>query len=232
MLSNDKHTINSGQPYSYLTTAKKINIAIISPHTEFHSNLTKVMDEFKEIEIVFRAKDGADFQAKIKHNKQVSVMLMDINVSTMEAFSTTQWIINNCPNMCVMILGTVDDKKNVLNILECETGGYTLKELTSLALLNMIKALLSKQIYLNHKKNDTDTDSLTPKEMGINLRERELLFLQLCCHELTYKEIASLLYISPRTIDNYRENLFIKLGVRTRVGLVVYGIKNGLVSLL
>jgi DNA-binding NarL/FixJ family response regulator len=231
MLSINKHAIKAEQPYSYLITDKTINIAIISPHIAFHSELTRLMDDFKEIEIVIRAKDEADFQAKIKLNKHVSVMFMDINISIMEGFSNTQWIINNCPNMCVMILGLCDDKKNVLKVLEADTEGYTLKELTSLALLNTIKVLLSKRLYLNQEKKYPDTNAIA-KEIPIKLRDRELLFLQLCCYELTYKEIAAILYISPRTIDNYRENLFMKFGVRTRVGLVVYSIKNGLVSLL
>jgi DNA-binding NarL/FixJ family response regulator len=232
MLSKNKNTVKIGKPYSYFLTGKKINIAIVSPYLAFHSDLTKLMEGFREIEIVFGAKGGKDFQAKIKHNQHVAIMLMDINTSILEGFSTTQWIIKNCPNMSVMLLGTHDDKKDTLKVLEADTGGYLLKELTSSALLNAIKAMLSKQLYLNNKKNDLDAEGLAAREIRNNLRERELLFLQLCCTELTYKQIANILHISPRTIDNYRENLCIKLGVKTRVGLVVYSIKNGLVSLL
>jgi DNA-binding CsgD family transcriptional regulator len=61
--------------------------------------------------------------------------------------------------------------------------------------------------------------------------EKELKFLQLCSTELTYKQIAMQMEISPRTVDNYRESLFAKLNLKTRVGLVVYGIKNGLIKI-
>ena len=57
------------------------------------------------------------------------------------------------------------------------------------------------------------------------------MFLKLVCTELTYKEIAEKMQLSPRTIDNYRDNLFEKLNVKTRVGLVMYAIKNGIVNL-
>ncbi len=56
-------------------------------------------------------------------------------------------------------------------------------------------------------------------------------FLKLACSELTYKEIADKMFLSPRTIDGYRDALFEKLNVKTRVGLVMYAIKNGIVSL-
>jgi DNA-binding CsgD family transcriptional regulator len=66
------------------------------------------------------------------------------------------------------------------------------------------------------------------EEDGIN--ERELTFLELACTELTYKEIADKMSVSPRTVDGYRDSLFNKLGLKSRVGLVVHAIKNELVS--
>jgi two-component system invasion response regulator UvrY len=65
----------------------------------------------------------------------------------------------------------------------------------------------------------------------LKLNARELEFLKLACTECTYKEIAERMYLSPRTIDGYRDTLFEKLNVKTRVGLVLYAVRNGIVSL-
>ncbi|MEP6749627.1 MAG: LuxR C-terminal-related transcriptional regulator [Bacteroidota bacterium] len=65
----------------------------------------------------------------------------------------------------------------------------------------------------------------------IQLNDRETEFLKLICSELTYKEIADKMFLSPRTIDGYRDALFEKLNAKTRVGLVMYAIKNGIVNL-
>ena len=65
----------------------------------------------------------------------------------------------------------------------------------------------------------------------IQLNEREIIFLKLVCTELTYKEIAEKMFLSPRTIDGYRDDLFQKLNAKTRVGLVMYAIKNGIVNI-
>ncbi|HEY4209299.1 MAG TPA: LuxR C-terminal-related transcriptional regulator [Puia sp.] len=63
------------------------------------------------------------------------------------------------------------------------------------------------------------------------LNDREVEFLKLACTECTYKEIAEQMYLSPRTIDGYRDTLFEKLNVKTRVGLVLYALRNGIVEL-
>jgi DNA-binding NarL/FixJ family response regulator len=65
---------------------------------------------------------------------------------------------------------------------------------------------------------------------NILLSENEILFLKLVCGELTYKEIAFEMGLSPRTIENYRNVLFDKLNIRSRTVLVRFAIKNGLVS--
>lgn len=69
--------------------------------------------------------------------------------------------------------------------------------------------------------------SITGKiENQIDLKEKEIEFLKLACSELTYKEIADIMCLSSKTIDNYRNELFTKLNVKNRVGLVMYAIKN------
>jgi DNA-binding CsgD family transcriptional regulator len=65
----------------------------------------------------------------------------------------------------------------------------------------------------------------------VSLTEKEKEFLKWVCTELTYKDIAGKMFVSPRTVDDYRNSLFEKLGVKTRVGLVIYAIKHGMVEI-
>jgi DNA-binding CsgD family transcriptional regulator len=80
--------------------------------------------------------------------------------------------------------------------------------------------------YIN-KEEVYDSDVLT---LG-NLSENEVSFLKWICTDKTYKEIADEMCLSPRTIDTYRDNLFKKLEVKTRVGLAIFAIKSGIVTI-
>jgi len=74
-------------------------------------------------------------------------------------------------------------------------------------------------------------DGPEPRMRLLTFNERELEFMRLVCTEWTYKEIADRMYLSPRTIDGYRDALFEKLNVRTRVGLAMYAVRHGIVPL-
>lgn len=85
----------------------------------------------------------------------------------------------------------------------------------------------SKLVYNINRSDGADADNREEVPLG----EKEVQFLRLACSEMTYKEIADTMFLSPRTIDGYRDALFNKLGVKTRVGLVIYAIKNEITRL-
>jgi len=82
---------------------------------------------------------------------------------------------------------------------------------------------------LIHTINTLDDDDHVKNIIKLN--EKEICFLKYVCTELTYKEIAEKMFLSPRTIDGYRDDLFQKLNIKTRVGLAMYAIRNGIVSI-
>jgi DNA-binding CsgD family transcriptional regulator len=75
-----------------------------------------------------------------------------------------------------------------------------------------------------------DDENNGPGKNVLGLSEKEIKFLKLVCTELTYKEIADKMCVSPRTVDGYRDSLFEKLNSKSRVGLVLFAIKNGIVK--
>src|SRR5262249_40385377 len=93
-------------------------------------------------------------------------------------------------------------------------SGFYMNELVSNKMLN----------YVTNEENKEGT-ALS------HLAENEITFLQLSCTEMTYKEIAEKMKISPRTVDGYRDHLLKKLNVQSRVGLVIFAIKYGLYKL-
>jgi two-component system, NarL family, invasion response regulator UvrY len=122
-------------------------------------------------------------------------------------------------------------------MLKAGAKGYILKDSDPAELQAAIDSVINKGFHysdlvsgkLIHAINKMDEDGSSLKTM-INLTERELDFLKYCCTEFTYKEIADKMCVSPRTVDGYRDALFEKLHLKTRVGLVMYAIKNNLIK--
>ncbi|HLK97239.1 MAG TPA: LuxR C-terminal-related transcriptional regulator [Hymenobacter sp.] len=80
----------------------------------------------------------------------------------------------------------------------------------------------------NHRLNALEAQKPVS---SFNLNNREFRFLKMACSELTYNEVADIMCVSPRTVDGYREAVFQKMNVRTRVGMVMQAIRHGLVEL-
>lgn len=210
---------------------EKIKIALVDDHTLFRSGLASLLNEFEEVEIAFEATNGVDLQAKIAKHSDVQLILMDINMPVMDGFATTKWMKTHYPQVYILALSMFEDEKSIINMIKAGANGYMLKESKSSELLLAIKTMIEKGFYVNELVSGRLLASVKNDNPKENLTEKELVFLQYCSTELTYKEIASFMNISPRTVDNYRESLFAKLNLKSRTGLVVYGIKNDLIKI-
>jgi DNA-binding NarL/FixJ family response regulator len=210
---------------------QSISIAIVDDHTLFRSGLASLLEEFDEIEVMFEAINGVDLQTKINHHPGVQLILMDINMPVMDGFAATKWVKTNHPNVHVLALSMLEDEKAIIGMLKAGAGGYMLKESIPSDLFNAIKVIVDKGFFVNELVSGRLLVALKDSDVKPMFSVRELTFLQHCSTELTYKEIADIMNVSPRTVDNYRESLFAKLNIKSRTGLVVYGIKNSLITI-
>ena len=163
------------------------------------------------------------------------IVLMDINMPEMDGYQTCLWLKNNHPEIMVLALSMYDNEQSIIKMFKAGAKGYILKDCEPRELESALHAIISKGFYysemvtgkLIHTINNQDDDN-EPK-ITTKLTELETIFLKYACTELTYKEIADKMNKSPRTIDGYRDDLFQKLDIKTRVGLAMYAIKNGIV---
>lgn len=210
---------------------KKLAIAIVDDHTLFRSGLANLLEEFEEIKVVFEAINGIDFQEKLSRHEPIAVVLMDINMPIMDGYTTTRWIKTNYPEINILALSMFEDEKAIIEMLKAGAGGYLLKESKPSDLLLAIQTIEEKGFYINDLVSGRLLAAIKKEPVKTIFSEKELLFLQLCSTEFTYKEIALQLNVSHRTVDGYREALFAKLNIKSRTGLVVYGIKHGLIRI-
>lgn len=215
----------------------KTKIAMADDHVLLRNGLANLLKDL-DYDVVFEADNGNDFLQKLKTHSIPEIVLMDINMPQMDGYDTTQWLKKNHPEIKVLALSMYDDENAIIRMLKCGAKGYILKDSDPSELKAALHALQVKGFYhselvtgkLIHTINHLDEPEHASIKTVLGLNDKEIEFLKLASTEMTYKEIAEKMYLSPRTIDGYRDALFEKLNVKSRVGLVVFAIKNGIVN--
>jgi two-component system invasion response regulator UvrY len=212
-------------------------IALVDDHILLRNGLAGLLRELG-FNVILEADNGKVFTEKLKSTDPPEIVLLDINMPEMDGYETALWIKKNHPDIKMLALSMYDDENAIIRMLKNGARGYILKDCDPTELKSAIEALHTKGYYysemvtgrLIHSINHLDEpENSTVKEV-LGLNQREIEFLKLCCTEMTYKEIADRMCLSPRTIDGYRDALFEKLSLKSRVGLVLYAIKNGIVK--
>jgi DNA-binding NarL/FixJ family response regulator len=216
------------------TISKKIQVAIADDHTLLRKALAKLVTSFDNYAVLFEADNGKEIKNKISQHIIPDVILLDVSMPEMDGYETARWLYRNYPQIKVLALSMFSDEKTIIKMLRLGAKGYILKNIDPEELRNALDSVVKKNFYLSeyisgkiisglHKDVDRQEDT-------VSLTEKEKDFLKLICSEITYKDIAAQMYVSPRTVDEYRNHLFEKLKVKSRIGLVMYAIRNGLVE--
>ena len=210
-------------------------VCIVDDHVLLRNGLASLMKNFTDYSVLFEADNGKDLIARIQEGMIPDIVLLDINMPVMDGFDTALWLKEHYPDIRVLALSMYDDDNAIIRMLQNGAKGYILKDSEALDLKDALDSVWNKGFYYSemvtgklihavHKAADQGMKTIA----AIALNERDIEFLKLVCTEMTYKEIAEQMLLSPRTIDGYRDALFAKLGVRTRVGLAVYAIRQGI----
>ncbi|MGS2739402.1 response regulator [Sinomicrobium sp. M5D2P17] len=211
----------------------KNGIAIVDDHLLFARSLTSLVSTFEKYEVLFHAMNGKEFIARMDSRENYpDLVLLDINMPVMDGLETMAWLKEHCPGQKVLALSMDDREETIIKMLRLGAKGYLLKDIHPNIFEKAIDDVLTKGFYFSDRITNTILDSIDKKDnsSGFHLKDREVQFLKLACTERTYKEIAEDMFLSPKTIDGYREVLFEKLEVKSRIGLVLYAIKNKLIE--
>ena len=211
-------------------------IALIDDHVLIRNALKDLINRFDGFEVVLTASNGQDLIAQLQTQPAPDIALIDINMPVMNGFATASFLTANFPSVKIIALSVNDDDESIIKMLRCGAVAYLLKDAETLQLKQTLQEVHTYGYYHNDLVTNTLMKSLRtqPKNHSkalVLLNGREAEFLKLACSELTYKEIADEMCLAPRTIDGYREQLFDKLSVKSRVGLVLFAIRNGVIQI-
>ena len=207
------------------------SIAIIDDHILIAKALTGIIENFKQYNVLYECENGKALQEKMLLKKNVpDIILLDISMPVMDGFETAIWLTEKHPEVLIIALSMQDNEQSLIKMVKAGAKGYLLKNVHPLELEKALNGLVKNGSYYPDWAASKVFASLakteTPKN-NIPITEREKEFLQYSITEMTYKQIAEKMFCSPRTVESYRDSLFEKLDLKTRVGLAVFAIKNG-----
>jgi DNA-binding NarL/FixJ family response regulator len=208
----------------------KTTIAIVDDHELMAKALSGLVQKYEEYEVIYEANNGKELLSRIKLNMIPDVVLLDISMPEMDGFETALWLKNNYPEIKVIALSMNDKEESIVGMLRNGARGYLLKGCKPFELKQALDAVVQKGFYYTEFVTGQLIKSLNPETLhnpqdALRLNDREKEFIKWSCSDLTYAEIADKMCVSPRTVDGYRESVFQKLNVKSRVSLAMEAVR-------
>ena len=210
-----------------------MRVLIADDHGIVRSGLRLLLERQPDIEVIAEAADGAEAR-EIAVRERPDLAILDVRMPKLTGLQVTRELKKQAPEVSVLILSMHDDERYLFEALKAGASGYVLKTQADTDLVEAIRAVergepfltpaaqqaLIKDVLERGRQSDND-EELTP-------REEEIVKLVAEAH--TTRQIAEILHLSEKTVENHRGNAMRKLGMRDRVELVRYAIRRGLIE--
>ncbi len=216
-----------------MAQSKKISIAIADDHAMLRKGLIRLLVSFGNYESLFDVDSGDEVISHLKKHIIPDILILDVNMVGKDGPETAQWVSEHFPQVKILALSMSVDELTIMKMIRAGARGYITKNNDPEKLKEAIDTLFEKGVYLPESlsaklfsgiKNSLPVT--TQEKTG--LTEKEKIFLSLLCKELSYQQIADQMFLSIRSVDDYRKKLSKKLKVKGKSGLIVYAMSNGL----
>lgn len=204
-------------------------------HILLRNALASLIDGFGDYSVVLLARNGRELIDGLNPHQMPQVLLLDLNMPVMDGFETAAWFREHHPEVHVLMLTMYDAEATLIRLLQIGVKGFLKKDIHPSELKQALETVMQFGYYYSYdstgkimnlfRKQDSE---LIQKNI---LTEQDIVFLKLAASDMTYKEIALEMGLNPRMVDNLRDQLFVKFDVKSRVGLALYAIRKGLVSI-
>jgi DNA-binding NarL/FixJ family response regulator len=213
---------------------RPIRVLLADDHTLILAGIRALLQEIEGVTIIAEAANGREAVA-IARAEKPNLVVMDISMKELNGIEATAQIKADRPETMVLILSMHNTEDFVRRALKAGASGYLVKDSAPLELKMAIEAIMLGEHYISSRVSkhlvtglvggvaggESSMDSLTP-------RQREIL--QMIAEGKSTKEIAFVLTVSVKTVETHRSALMERLGIRDVAGLVLYAVRNGLVS--
>src|SRR5579884_3368778 len=210
----------------------KIRVLLADDHAVLRAGLRALLNAEPDIEVIGEAGDGQEAVA-LAERLRPDVVVMDISMPQMDGLRATRLITSRLPDTRVLVLTMHAEEQYLLQVLDAGGSGYVLKRSADTDLLDAIRVVARGEVYLYPAAAKMLLEAYrrgghTGESAEHALTEREEEVLKLTAEGYSNTEIASRIYLSPKTVDTYRQRIMEKLGLHHRADLVRYAVDHGL----
>jgi len=212
-----------------------IHVLVVDDHLLFRMGIESILKKISQVSSVTHAENGKQV-LKLLKKKKIDLVFMDIKMPDMDGITTTKKVSIRFPEVPVVALTSVDDRENIIQMIDAGARGYLLKSADSREVKAAIKKILDGSHYYADEVEKNLFDRLIHKPVldskqsidDVTDRLRAVLFL--ICYEFTTKEIADKIIVSEKTIEGYRTKLMEITNSKNIAGLVMFAVRNKIVD--
>ncbi len=203
-------------------------VVVVDDHMLLSQAIGALVEAFEGFKVLYLCKNGQELIDKFQNPKNIpEVVLMDVNMPILNGIETTTYLKDHFPDVKVLALSVEEDETTILKMLRAGAKGYLMKDVRKVELKEALLEVIEHGYYHTNTVAKILVNSLRHKSgSAITLKDREIEFIKHVCTQMTYREIADQMCLSPKTVEGYRDVLFDKLNLRNRTGLVIYAFKN------
>ena len=211
---------------------EKIDILIVDDHKLFREGVELVLKGFDNIGSIVHASDGIEFLELLKNYKP-SVVLMDINMPEMDGVQATTKAKKIYPELKIIALSVLCETEYYNQMTNAGVSGFILKNTDSSELLRAINAVTNNQQYFSQELLQKVVNTKTEQNKTIevaSLTKRELEIVVLIAKGLSNIEISEKIFISKRTVERHKSNIYTKINCKSSIDIMMFAVKNGLIQ--
>lgn len=218
---------------------KRINIVLVDDHIVVMNGVTSMLSSDERFAVVGKALNK-DILSELIQSAHPDLVLLDLFLPKPEGVEIAKWLKVNYPKIKVIVLSGNEEEELITAAFQAGAMGFLTKNVEREELIiaietvldggHYIGAVIEKKLSANFVKRAVFGDKFGAHKMtGLTARELEIVLL--ITEGLSYKEVASQLDVSTRTIETHKNNILKKLELKNTIDLVKYAIKNRLIEL-
>ncbi|WP_127122542.1 response regulator [Chryseotalea sanaruensis] len=207
---------------------RRMRIVLVDDHGIIIDGVKSILSKESELEVVFTANKASDILDYLKQHT-CDMLITDFSMPEMDGLSLIRTVKRILPGVKIIVLSMHDEVHLAKEILKGGVDGYVLKKDTQQELLKAIQEVRAGRVYLSSDINKLLIMNLDNPDEGRLLTEREREIVKLIAKEYSNKLIAEALFISERTVETHRKNIFRKTGTNSLVGLIKFAYANNLI---